>query len=940
MKQRSRLLSLLIIGFVAVMLQPAYARQARDPQLHMANTPAGLVLSWANLSVSGPDSNGAPIIAGWSQQLRDGYRIPTLLVTVELVSTQMPAITPDQLNSTRWSQALVAASSTETERTLLGNDRSDIERAAPRLPAAPITVLRQARIHGQETAVLALSPLFDAGQGPTIATSLHVTLPGLRAVDPLQFQRDFSIDDAPQLSARPTSITAPAPQAAAAQALASVRVSQVGMARISAASLVQAGLALNTLQPATLQLWHNDSQVAIEIIGGNDGSFDAQDELRFFVPSVTDRWNQSAVYWLLQGNTPGLRISSRTVAPGSAPLGTVALEQGLWRLQRRYDSLLAGPLGDHWYGEDLRTGSGLPIASTTFVLTPTLPLAAGPVDLTLYATAYTKGQHNLRITLGAETQMATWTGTGNWTGRFQFASQQDHVLLELLPGSVPDGVEIQAIYSTRPIQLSTQGRGAVFSGYAEQRRYQLDGATEASVLYDVSNPTSPSRLLGAYAAGNMVFEDAGAHAYVLTGSTTLRDASVSLHHPVDMRADLNLQAIYIAPASYQAALEPLIAYRNSQAIRAGVVDVQHIYDAWSGGHVSPNAIRDFLRYAYSSWASAPTAVILVGDGSADPFDNLRYGAKNVNIIPPYLANVDPWIGETACDACYAQLDGSSPLDDLLPDIMFGRFPVKKLSELNDLVKKILAYEQAPRNAAWRFRIGLVTDNYTQADGSHDGAGDFASMADAIAERLPSGITANRLYYDPSPTHPTDQPWREPNEDLAHKRTIDLFNDGAALITYIGHSHQWQWAVTNPQSETSSYLLGLYDVDGLSNANRLPVIRELTCLTSAFQTPAFDGTTIDERLLLMPGGAAAVWGSSGLSIAHGHDTLALGFDRALWQTNGQGASLGSLTRAGFLELYSSSSCCNDILRTYILLGDPLTQLHVGGSSEIFLPLVYR
>ena len=56
------------------------------------------------------------------------------------------------------------------------------------------------------------------------------------------------------------------------------------------------------------------------------------------------------------------------------------------------------------------------------------------------------------------------------------------------------------------------------------------------------------------------------------------------------------------------------------------------------------------------------AVSLVGDGSSDPFDYPTRGAKNVNLIPPYLAMVDPWLGETACETCYAQLNGEFPTD--------------------------------------------------------------------------------------------------------------------------------------------------------------------------------------------------------------------------------------------------------------------------------------
>jgi len=79
--------------------------------------------------------------------------------------------------------------------------------------------------------------------------------------------------------------------------------------------------------------------------------------------------------------------------------------------------------------------------------------------------------------------------------------------------------------------------------------------------------------------------------------------------------------------------------------------VQAIYDAWSFGQISPDAIRAFIRYAAATWNRAPTVVTLVGDGTSDPLNYTK--RDNISFIPPYLAMVDPWIGETACETCYA-----------------------------------------------------------------------------------------------------------------------------------------------------------------------------------------------------------------------------------------------------------------------------------------------
>jgi hypothetical protein len=368
-----------------------------------------------------------------------------------------------------------------------------------------------------------------------------------------------------------------------------------------------------------------------------------------------------------------------------------------------------------------------------------------------------------------------------------------------------------------------------------------------------------------------------------------------------------------------------------------VIDVQAIYDAWSFGQVAPAAIRDFLRYAASSWNPTPAFVTLVGDGTADPLNYLK--RDDPNFIPPYLAMVDPWIGETACEACYARLDGADPAADPLPDLALGRLTVNSAAELKDVAAKIVGYEVSPLNVSWRSRNVYVADNFRDANNVVDAAGDFASFADANAAQQPAGVEVRRLYYDPSSTS-IGVPWREPDAVSAHNRTLKLLSEGAGLVNYIGHSSQYQWAVTDSE-KSPPYLLGLYDTDALTNGARLPIVLEMTCLTSAFQTPAYSRTTIDERWLIKPnGGAVAVWGPTGFGVAHGHDKLQQGFYRALWAAPRLSATLGQLTTAGYVELFTTGGCCQDTLATFALLGDPLTTARVLPAKRVYLPAARR
>ena len=57
-------------------------------------------------------------------------------------------------------------------------------------------------------------------------------------------------------------------------------------------------------------------------------------------------------------------------------------------------------------------------------------------------------------------------------------------------------------------------------------------------------------------------------------------------------------------------------------------------------------------------AAAPQYVLLVGDGHYD-FTGVS-GTTLLNLIPPYLLDIDPWMGETAADNRFVSVDPLGP----------------------------------------------------------------------------------------------------------------------------------------------------------------------------------------------------------------------------------------------------------------------------------------
>jgi len=306
----------------------------------------------------------------------------------------------------------------------------------------------------------------------------------------------------------------------------------------------------------------------------------------------------------------------------------------------------------------------------------------------------------------------------------------------------------------------------------------------------------------------------------------------------------------------------------------------------------------------------------VGDGSFDP---RRYRPDSPpTFIPPYLADVDPWAGETGADNRYVCVDGG----DALPDLLLGRLPVQTLAEAQTVVDKIVRYEAEPFPGGWNAQVLLVADDA-------DAAGDFGISSDThAAAHVTAPFTVTRRYCAGS--HPSVSDCSSGEADPLHNGLLSDWNGGALLVQFTGHSSWQQWAAER--------FFHLDDLPALHNDRRLPVVVEMTCFTGAFHRPE---PTLDEELVALPGGGVvAAWGPTGLGVGTGHDHLSDGFFQAVFDGGAQ--TVGEATLAGKLALAASGHNL-DLLDTFTLLGDPALRLNrtiLPWTEQVFLPLMWR
>jgi hypothetical protein len=596
--------------------------------------------------------------------------------------------------------------------------------------------------------------------------------------------------------------------------------------------------------------------------------------------------------------------------------------------------------GERWVWDDLnRAWEGTGHISETYPFDLPNVAAVQGATLTVWLIGYTNvaGQPDHRVALAIN---GIPLGEVSWNGRRAVTITQaipggvlrpghNFLTLRLVAstGVDLDGAWLDAFAVSYRYVTGASRRVMHFTGQVAPHAYTLTISNAATVrAYDVTQPRVPYRLTSVQVGDDTVtLGDTGetpSRYSLASADGVVRPAQVRLPEDVwrlDPGPHAGADIVFITPPVFADALRPLADWRESQGLSSVMVNVLGIYDYWGDGRPDPQAIRAFLADAYGTWHPRPTYVVLVGDGSFDP-KGYQHSASH-NVIPPYLANVDPWAGETAADNRYACVHGAPGGDDALPDLLIGRLPGQSSEEIQAMVAKILAYERWPMPGGWNANVAIVADDA-------DASGDFAASAEAMVPYLTPPFTATRHYCAGADSYGSDCLAAE--TEALRQALLNRWQRGALVMQFFGHASWHQWGAER--------FFHLDDVKDLDNDRRLPIVVEMTCFTGAFQRPE---PTLDETLIKAPGGGAvAAWGPTGLGVNTGHERLAHGFFQAVFSdtvmTVGEAAFQGKLALA-------ASGMYQDLLDTFGLLGDPTLRINrdvVPWAHGVWLPVVVR
>ena len=724
-----------------------------------------------------------------------------------------------------------------------------------------------------------------------------------------------------------------------------IHTQQGGFYRLTYNDLLAAGVAVGPggSNPNNFAMLYKGAPIHIQLTLAENNQFNEGDLVSFYaVPYDLGRYQDYNVYYFLEDGTGYIApVTARPVTANFTPtVASTILQTQRVEYNLDYRSTYQRPKrDDHFYDNAVYPNSSTPVVTRTYTLLLDDPVtSAGSVQLSALVRG---GASNVSFNPDQSMQVRF---NGQQVGLYQWDGDTDHSIsatlspVALLPTST---VDIIAALSQLPgipyYWLSPDWVDLSYPALAdaENDHLYIQGmvsagdnivttgfSTSGVSVYDVHDPSSPVLLNGVGAQNNggsySIYwtETVPQPVYFLTTKTAmLAPSAIEVDQPSSWRSPAN-DYDYIAiigtersaagttalGAQLGAAVQPLLDHRTAEGLLVAKVDLQDIYDEFSNGFVDPDAIRSFLTYAYNNWQRHPKYVLLVGDGHW-AFRN-EVATSLHNLVPPYLAYVDPWIGEVPADSRFVSVDGE---DDYLPEMAIGRIPANSAADVTAVVNKTLTYEDtaATPDGAWNQRAVYVADDYA------DPAGNFHDLSNNVRLNwLPSTYINEPIYYRVDPDHDTG----------AEMRTAikDSFNQGALFLQWFGHGSTVRWG--------SISMFNILDPVTLSVSAQTPLTMHNACWTGYFTLLSNNYQTLGETLVTVPGrGSVADYSPSGLHIGAALQTLDQGVHKAMFQDRIPRA--GDVVNASKYYYFANSIAFHDVIDSMIFFGDPALKLRL-------------
>lgn len=732
-------------------------------------------------------------------------------------------------------------------------------------------------------------------------------------------------------------------------------VTQEGIYKLDYATLQAMGIDMGSLNPNRIRVFGNPSgalpeknsiarpddltEMAIRVMGGEDGTFDMEDVVLFYGQEPT-RWNvisspsysyarernyytDTTYYYLcVDSDVDGLRVGEKATL--NVESATTVISDFLDYAWHEEEVFSPYSQGLNWFGEKLSLEDSLFSFHYCFPnLVKTKPLK---VRSKVYGRVksgsmqYDAWLNDVQVVNG--TSIAHLSENDNNYAKVssfekEALSQSDTVtfVLNLRPNPKAslflDYVEIygwrQLIRSGEifPFRLMPnqfgQGLSAVW----------IQNTTAQYLLWDVTDPMNVTRQEGVQSGGNLVFavDEATEKRYVLFNPEAAMEvahwqpiANQNVHGVAD--ADM---LILTSPLFWNQAQALADYHAEKDGLVSVVVDVNEIYNEFSTGVPDPTGIRDFVRMVYRRSAGNLKYLTLFGRASYD-FRNLSGTSKN--FVPCYETINRPEYELSFCTDDYFGLmdghEGANCTGKL--DLGIGRLSVSTVEEAEDVLNKIRHYDDlAAVHGDWKTNLLFVSDD--EQDSYVQNSETYCMMSDTLCHSL----TAKKVYCGAYPTVTTSSGVENPGANADLMRAL---SEGTLAMLYTGHG--------GVKGLTGENVFTNSDIVALTNIDKMPFVFTATCEFAKYDDPLL--VSAGELILLNPqGGTVAMLTACRPTLGVNNQKLGKALVRVLYQRepDGKGMRYGDIVRMAKADNgnYTQSSPQENLNISFLFLGDP-------------------
>ena len=450
-------------------------------------------------------------------------------------------------------------------------------------------------------------------------------------------------------------------------------------------------------------------------------------------------------------------------------------------------------------------------------------------------------------------------------------------------------------------------------------QYQIQNAETGTMVWEVTNPSSPSIITADISNGLTSFNyisDTLNEFFALKQQAYETPTLIGPMNNQNLAGMGNTDYIIISASNYLNASKKLQNFHSTvHGLKTELVNVNDIFNEFSGGQASPIGIRNFLKYvlnkAIINKQAPPRYLLLMGLANFNP--------KNYNgasQIPVYESAASTGLLTSyPTDDFYTILNDNDDINNNSNiknlSLAVGRLPLRSIAEADSVVEKIINYQKNTNGGAWKNKITWVAD-----DGDYNLHLQDAEEIVAHLQEKASWWNQKKIYLDlyAATKNIAGNTYPGVNSDIT--QTV---NDGTLVLNYTGHG--------NYSRLTEEAVISQADIQNWNNANTLPLMITASCDFAPYDQPQLSPFGFD-ALMKNSKGVIAIVAASRLVFAYSNKLINDHFIQALLvpDTAGHYVSVGEALQAAKMQAWNLGEDHINAFK-FTLLGDPAMHLAV-------------